>query len=112
MEQNDDDEKRTAWLPKVRATTAEREAITAKARAAGLSLSEFQRRACLSGVVVVQNERERVQVVRQLAAIGNNLNQIARKVHVQGGLDGTTTARLRDVLATLETMLDEATHGP
>lgn len=105
------DDKRTDFLPRTRCTKSERLSIEAKARGAGVSLSEYQRRACLSGVVVVQNQRERAEVLRQLAAIGNNLNQLARKAHIQGGLNVGLQERLQHSLDALETMLDEAARG-
>jgi hypothetical protein len=114
MEHDDDPAgapKRTDFLPRTRCTKPERLAIEAKARDAGLSLSEYQRRACLNGVVVVQNERQRADVLRQLAAIGNNLNQIARKLHMRGDLNSPSALRLVAVLGALETLLDEAAGG-
>ena len=105
------DNKRTDFLPRTRCTKPERLSIEAKAREAGLSLSEFQRRACLNALVVVQNEKQRADVLRQLAAIGNNLNQLARKSHIQGGLRAATDERLHGALAALEGLLDEVADG-
>lgn len=64
---------------KVRVTQGEQTAWQAKAEAAGLSLSELIRRAIVQvriwAPVNIEIERERT---RELARIGNNLNQIAR----------------------------------
>lgn len=66
------------WL-KVRTTAEERTAWQAKAEAAGLSLSALIRSAVDGSRL---RKRERVSVdpalLRQLALIGNNLNQLAR----------------------------------
>ena len=69
---------RAVWV-KVRASEAERAAWHAKARAAGLTLSDLVRRAVGRArtwtAAHAEVERERTQ---QVARVGNNLNQIAR----------------------------------
>ena len=69
---------RAVWV-KIRASEAERAAWHAKARAAGLSLSDLVRRSVgrvrTWTVAHTKLERERT---RELARIGSNLNQIAR----------------------------------
>ena len=69
---------RGVWV-KVRASEAERAEWHAKARAAGLTLSDLVRRSVgrtrTWTVAHAEVERERT---RQVARIGNNLNQIAR----------------------------------
>ena len=64
---------------KVRASEAERAEWHAKARSAGLTLSDLVRRAVgrthTWTVALTEVERERT---RQIARIGNNLNQVAR----------------------------------
>ena len=69
---------RAVWV-KVRASEAERAAWHAKARSAGLTLSDLVRRAVgrtrTWTVAHADVERERTQ---EVARVGNNLNQIAR----------------------------------
>ena len=69
---------RAVWV-KIRASEAERAAWHAKARSAGLTLSDLVRRSLgrvhTWTVAHAEVERERT---RELARIGNNLNQIAR----------------------------------
>ncbi|MCY4399682.1 MAG: MobC family plasmid mobilization relaxosome protein [Gemmatimonadetes bacterium] len=69
---------RAVWV-KVRATEAERAEWHAKAHAAGLTLSDLVRRSIgrirTWTVAHAEVERERT---RELARLGNNLNQIAR----------------------------------
>ena len=76
---------RAVWV-KVRASEAERAAWHAKARSAGLTLSDLVRRAVGRArtwtVAHAEVERERT---RQLARIGNNINQIARWANTHKG---------------------------
>jgi len=69
---------RAVWV-KVRATEAERAEWHVKARSAGLTLSDLMRRSIgrvrTWTVAHAEVERERT---RELARLGNNLNQIAR----------------------------------
>ena len=76
---------RAVWV-KVRSSEAERAEWHAKARAAGLTLSDLVRRSVgrtrTWTVAHAEVERERVQ---QIARIGNNLNQIARWANTHRG---------------------------
>jgi uncharacterized protein (DUF1778 family) len=86
-------ENRSAWL-KLRVTTAEKEAITAKANAQGQTVADFLRQRALDyRLRQTTLEKERVQ---QLARIGVNLNQIARWVNIH-----KTRAEAIDVLTAL-----------
>ena len=69
---------RVVWV-KVRATEAERAEWHAKARSAGLTLSDLVRRSIgrVRTWTVAHAEVERGRT-RELARLGNNLNQIAR----------------------------------
>lgn len=104
-------EYRTQVLTPVRVTKAERDIIKRKARDAGLSQSEFQRRALLDGAVIVRGNAIDAKAVRQLGAIGNNVNQIARKLNRLN--EGSAFVpeleldRLRGISATLEKLIDE-----
>ena len=76
---------RNVWV-KIRASEGERAVWHAKASAAGLSLSNLVRQAIGRvrpwTVAQVDLERERV---RELARIGNNLNQLARWANTHKG---------------------------
>ncbi len=76
---------RAVWV-KVRASEAERAEWHAKARAAGLTLSDLVRRSVgrtrTWTVAHAEVERERS---RQVARVGNNLNQIARWANTHRG---------------------------
>ena len=73
------------WV-KIRASEAERAEWHAKARSAGLTLSDLVRRSVgrvrTWTVPHAEVERERT---RELARIGNNLNQIARWANIHKG---------------------------
>lgn len=97
-------ENRDAVLPPLRVSPDERAQIKAKALRAGLSVSEYQRRACLNlSVVTRQTRADAAALVRQLAGIGNNLNQLTRKVHIHDEVDH---AHLQALLAALETAIE------
>ena len=76
---------RAVWV-KVRASEAERAEWHAKARSAGLTLSDLVRRSVgrtrTWTAAHAEVERERT---RQIARIGNNLNQIARWANTHRG---------------------------
>ena len=76
---------RAVWV-KVRASEAERAEWHAKPRSAGLTLSDLVRRSIGRArtwtVAHAEVERERT---RELARIGNNLNQIARWANTHKG---------------------------
>ena len=76
---------RAVWV-KIRSSEAERAAWRAKARSAGLTLSDLFRRSVgrvhTWTVAHADVERERTQ---QVARIGNNLNQIARWANTHKG---------------------------
>jgi hypothetical protein len=71
------DEKRCVQV-NTRMTIAHYDAIAAKAAEAGLSVSEFMRRAALGHRIVVPVATVYAPLVQALNAIGNNVNQIAR----------------------------------
>ncbi len=75
-------EKRTARLPAVRLTTAERIDLELKAEAAGFELSEWVRRQ-LTAVKVTRSKMAASDagLITELNRIGNNVNQIARQLN-------------------------------
>lgn len=109
MTQTSNNDNRAAKLPPIRVTVAEQLTIKDKAQRAGLTLSEYTRRACLSGVVVARNaaaEQETKRIAFALAAIGNNLNQIARAANIHGGLDRDRAEQLGEVLGAVSDLLE------
>ena len=63
----------------VRCTLDERDKIKARADSHSLSLSDFVLRSALGKKIVVVNGLD--EVIRQMKAIGNNVNQLARAVN-------------------------------
>lgn len=100
-------EKREHKLP-VRVSAEELDAIKKRAQQTGLTVSEFVRRAALYSRVVIKESRHDVELVRQLSAIGNNLNQLVRKSHASGRMD---TRRLEDLLSVIEQQLLRLING-
>lgn len=68
----------------IRFTADELQAISQKAAAAGCCVTEFIRKTSLKGVVISRLTREEKQIANDLKAIGNNLNQIAKKAKQEG----------------------------
>jgi hypothetical protein len=93
------DEQRTAFLPRARCTKKERLAIENKAAQAGVSLSEYQRRALLDCAIITRTPIVDVRAVVALGHIGNNLNQLIRKEHIH---DEADTQKMRDILAVID----------
>jgi hypothetical protein len=89
---NDNTEKtRTKTVPPLRVFAWELAAIDANAKAANLSRSAYMRRVSIEGKVVVQQSNHDKELLRLLLAIGNNLNQIAKKVHlIENGREFTS----------------------
>ena len=69
----------------VRVTSQERAAITRRASAAGLSMSEYLRRRSLvdGGRPVISTDPKTLRLLyRDLRLAGSNLNQLSREVHI------------------------------
>ncbi len=88
-----------SFLPRARCTEQERRAVMEKARLAGVSCAEFQRRACLDAVIVVRENLIDQIVAEQLMKIGNNLNQLTRLAHIH---DEVNAKKLMHVLGIVE----------
>lgn len=98
---------RDCWLPKTRATHAEHAAVEARRAASGLSMSEFLRQQALEGAVIQRKPLADKRLLSELAAIGNNLNQIARKANMTDHIDNPVMDRVREMLCHLDDLLDE-----
>ena len=99
-----EEDRRSVWI-KYRASPAAREELTARCRAAGLSLSAFHRTLALEGAIIQREAIADQELVRQLAAIGNNLNQLARTANISGEVDSPTAERLHDSLEALDGLI-------
>ena len=71
-------------LPAVKVNTEEFFAIKEKAKAAGVTLTEFIRQSVLSGGVIEKVTPEQMKLIRDLAGMGNNVNQLARQANAAG----------------------------
>lgn len=77
-------EKKKYKLPPVRLDTKNYVIVKNRAKQAGLSLTEYQRQMVLHGRVVERLSPEMVNLFRQLAGMGNNMNQLARQANTFG----------------------------
>ena len=68
----------------VRFATKEYFSLKAKARQAGITLSEYLRRASASSVVRERLRPQHLQHILKLTGMANNLNQISRKANAAG----------------------------
>lgn len=80
---------------KVRLTATERFMMAAKAKDASMRLSDWIRAAARTAKVVARITKEDAQVMRMLAGLANNLNQLTKLAHRDGIL---TIARKCDAL--------------
>ncbi len=94
--------KREKVLAPIRVTVKEEKDFKKKAKSAGLSLSEFQRQALNDAVIIVRDNALDLEAVRELSAIGHNLNQLVRKTHIH---DETDTQKMRDILINLDIII-------
>ncbi len=80
---------------KIRLTATERMLYEKRAKDAGMSLSDFVRAATKSAKVIARLTVEDSKVMRMLAGLANNLNQLTKLAHRDGIL---TIARKCDAL--------------
>lgn len=69
---------------KVRLTATERFMISARAKDAGMRLSDWIRAAAKAAKVVARLKPEDLQIMRMLAGLANNLNQLTKIAHRDG----------------------------
>ncbi len=89
----------------VRFSQAEYEKILRQAEAAGLSVSDYCRQAALTGEIKAAIRPEVIPLLNELRAIGNNLNQIAKKAQADG--IRTIAFKADDVLTQLKNLLPQ-----
>lgn len=68
----------------VKMDTQEYYTLKAKAREAGISISECVRQSVMASVIKQRMNPETLDLVRKLCGMANNLNQVARKANAQG----------------------------
>lgn len=92
----------------VRMTVAEQTALRRSAATAGLSVSEFVRRRTLGIPVVPPKAKGDAHTLTALNAVGNNLNQLTKRVHAGDVRDITNQldATLRKLRETLDFVTD------
>ena len=71
-------EKKKYKLPPVRL------GVKNRSKQAGLTLTEYQRQMVLHGQVVERVSAEQMELYRQLAGMGNNMNQLAHQANKYG----------------------------
>lgn len=103
-----EDDKRSVWI-KYRASPKEAAAIHSRCKATGLSLSAYNRTLALEGLIVQREPLADHALIRALAAIGNNLNQLARQANIHGEIDSDLEERLEAPLVRLEEVIEELT---
>jgi len=69
---------------RVRLNNAEYFLISAKAKAAGMVLSSWFREAAMNAKVVARLQPEDLRMLRMLAGLANNLNQLTKLAHTSG----------------------------
>lgn len=82
------------------------------ARTAGFSVSAFIRRRCLTDerMVVIDSELAR-ELYREVNAIGNNINQMARYVNTDKRIPAEALARVEAWLEEIKELVDEKLGG-
>ncbi|NOR70834.1 MAG: plasmid mobilization relaxosome protein MobC [Methylomarinum sp.] len=93
---------RTCFLPRTRCTEQERLEVENNAALAGLSLSEYQRRALLDCLIIRRDNVLETKAIKELSAIGNNLNQLVRKTHINNTAD---SQKIRETIETIDNLI-------
>ncbi|MXV16538.1 MobC family plasmid mobilization relaxosome protein [Hufsiella ginkgonis] len=88
---------------RVRLTDIERILIEGKAKEAGMRPSEWFRQAAKRATVVSRLTPDDLSILRMLAGMANNLNQITKLAHQESLL--TVQKRCREILAEIDTTL-------
>lgn len=71
----------------LRVTPDEKETLRGRAQSLNMSLSEFMVKTCLDGKLSLPPSQINQEFVRQLARIGNNINQLTRHANTHGKMD-------------------------
>lgn len=98
----------------MRLNAEERRILGEKSSQAGVSISSLIRRAALDLKLKPRPARIDAEAMRELSAIGNNLNQLARALNQCGStgtIDPVLLANLRRQLDTIQTAMLEVAKG-
>ncbi|MGI4751427.1 MAG: plasmid mobilization protein, partial [Janthinobacterium lividum] len=87
----------------VRMTQTERMLITGRAREAGMSPSEWFRKAAKSTSVVARFSPQDAATLRTLSGLANNLNQLTKLAHQEGLL--SVQRRCRELVSEIDETL-------
>jgi hypothetical protein len=77
-------EKKKFKLPPVRLGMLDYVTVKNRSKKAGLTMTEYQRQMLLNGQVVERVSTEQMELYRQLAGMGNNMNQLAHQANKYG----------------------------
>ena len=77
-------EKKKFKLPPVRLGMLDYVTVKNRSKKAGLTMTEYQRQMLLNGQVVERVSAEQMDIYRQLAGMGNNMNQLAHQANKYG----------------------------
>ena len=89
----------------VKMAAADYYALRGKARAAGLTWAEYARPALSRSVVRQRLTAEQMPLLRQLAGMANNLNQLARKANSAGYVQAA--AECTALIEKIDTLIDQ-----
>ena len=88
---------------KIAVTDAELDQVQQRAQAAGLTVSAYARQAMLGSTPRVKRAVTNAAAIRELTAVGNNLNQLARRAN---GGRFPIEADIREALAELAEVVE------
>ena len=74
---------------------------------AGLKIEPFLRNLILGVKMKPRSQEEWAELVRQMSAVGNNINQIAHRANIHGPTDKQTLLNVQQELAKIRQKMDE-----
>lgn len=84
-------------------------AVKRRATSAGLTLSDYGRQLILKGKAEARMSNEQTALLGQLASLGNNLNQLAKKANADG--IRSIAIEASKLLTQIGTILDQTANG-
>lgn len=97
----------------VRFTPDEFAIVAERARTCGRAPARFIREAALGAIPRERRSAANAELVRQLARIGNNLNQLAARAHIGAPvLEGALETALAELLSAVRRLEPEAAPAP
>ena len=101
------EERSDEQLPNIRVTVAERERVEEKAAAAGMTVTQYIRRAVLKTRIAPKRGSTDQALLVELNRVGTNLNQIARRVNAGRNLPSDFPDVLAEVSAAVKKVLSD-----